>query len=147
MFKKNKKGFTLIELLLTITIILLVASLVVIGTFDVRKKGQDKRIGAEMDQIRKGAELYKDQNGGVYTGLSCSSVGLISALCVDIEHYNDEGDLIIQVSSIGDKYCAYTPLSSSSSRWYCIDSEGKSVETSINPSGSGYCTSTTFVCP
>ncbi len=48
-----------------------------------------------------------------------------------------------------DKYCVYVKLNYDT--YFCMDNRegirGQSLETKIDPSGSGYCTETTFICP
>jgi prepilin-type N-terminal cleavage/methylation domain-containing protein len=150
MFKitvQKHKGFTLIELLVVMAIIALLASLILVSTASVRQRSKDKRIALEMDQIRKAAEIYKGPTGS-YSGLDCSVTNpSIDKVCSDINSQNGGTDPTFKVSTNGSQYCFYVVLASSTSKWYCIDSSGKSAETTTNPSGTGYCTTTTFTCP
>ncbi len=59
----KKKGFTLIELLVVIAIIGLLATVSVVAFSNAQKKARDARRLADMAQIQKALELYKDENG------------------------------------------------------------------------------------
>lgn len=145
--RKTKDGFTLIELILVLAIIALIASIILTYLLNTQKSSKDARIALEMDQIRKGAEVYKDQQTS-YAGFSCSTTNPnINKLCDDINAQNGGTDPTISVKADGSQYCAYVVSASSSSDWYCVDFNGKSIKTTTNPSGVGYCTATTFVCP
>lgn len=59
----SKKGFTLIELLVVIFIIGLLASIVIVGTGEARKKARDTKRMADLNSVQTALELYKDKNG------------------------------------------------------------------------------------
>jgi type II secretion system protein G len=68
-----KKGFTLIELLVVIAIIALLASIVVSSLQSARRKANDTRRLADVQQIRTALELWYDTNGSYppYTENEC----------------------------------------------------------------------------
>ncbi len=149
----QKKGFTLIELLVVIAIIGVLSSIVLVALRSARNKAKDARIIADMSQLRSLAEVLYD---GTYDAIACSAFGTdctcsnsdVERLCEDIYAQNSNAGFTIQHS--GDKYCAYATLLVSkggSTNYYCIDSTGVAKETTTNPAGSGYCTTSTFVCP
>lgn len=59
---KKSRGFTLIELLVVISIIGILASIVVVGVNDARKKGRDARRVGDIRQIKSAMELYYNAN-------------------------------------------------------------------------------------
>lgn len=66
MFKfevKNNKGFTLIELLVVISIIGLLSTVVLAGLTTTRKRAQETKFLAEIDQLKKAFELYRTDKG------------------------------------------------------------------------------------
>lgn len=78
MKKRVHEGFTLIELLIVVAIIGIVASIVLVSMNGARKSARDSRRLSEMNQIKKGIELYRAGNGEYPTcaGNSvCSSTG------------------------------------------------------------------------
>jgi prepilin-type N-terminal cleavage/methylation domain-containing protein len=64
----RKDGFSLIELIVTITIIMVISSIGAFSFQGANKKGRDSRRVADLERIRMGLELYKQNNGGVYPG-------------------------------------------------------------------------------
>ncbi len=58
-FKKNKKAFTLIELIVSISIILLIASLAIVSYSQIRKNSRDSKRIADINEIRLALENYK----------------------------------------------------------------------------------------
>lgn len=63
LYKFKQKGFTLTELLVTISIIGLLASILLTSVFKARAKARDTKRVADLKQIQKGLELYKQLNG------------------------------------------------------------------------------------
>jgi len=143
----SKKGFTLIEMLIVFLIIVLIISIILISLSSFRKNSQDKRIASEMDQLRKGAQMYKNEVGS-YNFLSCStSNDNIDKVCADIDVLNGSSAApLFTVSTDNSQYCAYVTVASSTSRWYCVDSDGKSAETTTDPSTTGCTTVANPVC-
>lgn len=57
-------GFTLIEMLVTVAIIGMLSSTIMAGVGRARMKARDSRRLSDMDQIRKGLDLYFSQSSG-----------------------------------------------------------------------------------
>lgn len=113
------------------------------------RPAKDAVIEADMAQIRIQAELIYTGKGN-YSDLKYYPGGNseIDKLGEEIAHCG--GALIIEKTS--DEYCIYSLLTSTSQegkkRWYCIDSTGYTVRTTIDPSQAGYCDGVNnFVCP
>jgi prepilin-type N-terminal cleavage/methylation domain-containing protein len=69
----NKKGFTLIEVLIVVSIIGILASVVLVGLGEFRKRGRDTRRIADLQQVRNALELYYSKCG-IYPGTpACGS--------------------------------------------------------------------------
>ncbi len=56
---KRSDGFTVIELLVVITIILIVSSLVVLGSRQIRKKSSQRKTESVMEQVKVAIDLYR----------------------------------------------------------------------------------------
>jgi len=82
-----KKGFTLIELLVVIAIIGIISATVVVALNKAKMKSRDARMIADLDQIKKLAELYY-LNTGEYTGIGeCYIFGNTANDCQDSCNY------------------------------------------------------------
>ena len=114
----NKKGFTLIELLVVIAIIGILSSIVLVSMGSARDKAKDAAIKADLDQIRKVAEMEYSENNS-YAGLGENSDFL--TLKADIESQN--GTVTIATST--DAYCVESTLNSGTNQRRCVDSSGK----------------------
>ena len=151
---KTRKAFTLIELLVVIAIIGILASIVLVSLRGATKKAKDARITSAVEQVRSIAEMINARDSS-YAGL-CSSNALNTS---DSDYGGQLGSISNDVSGLGssavchaddDNYCVYAQLLSTPSgntEWYCVDSTGKAGSTTTDPSGTGYCDGTTFVCP
>jgi len=102
---------------------------------------QDFNVIVKMSDIRVMAEIYEGKTGS-YDGFSCNATRELSKLCDDIKQIVGVRPTI---NAQGNKYCSYVKLKKEG-KYYCIDSAGKALKTTINPSG-GYCSSTSFRCP
>jgi len=60
----KNRGFTLIELLVVISIISILSTVVLASLNSARRKADDSKIYAEMDQLKKAFELYRNDNSG-----------------------------------------------------------------------------------
>jgi len=65
----KKKGFTLIELLVVIAIIGILATIVVVVTRGARDDARERRVEAQLAQIRALAELHFNANDWSYEGM------------------------------------------------------------------------------
>lgn len=106
-------------------------------------KSYDAIIKSNMDMLRVDAEFYYDNNlPNGYIGLNCD-YEYVSMRCTAIANYVKRPTIWVTK----DKYCAYTNLKVAKNHYYCVDSNGTAIETSINPGSSNYCDGITFVCP
>lgn len=106
-------------------------------------KAQDAKIKADMSRMRVAAEVIYQDNHSSYLTVSCQKDKEIQTLCESIKEVTGAEPVIYQSK---DKYCAYVKLTSENT-YFCVDSQGPSVESSINPGKRGYCDGITFVCP
>ena len=149
---KKRKAFTLIELLVVIAIIGILASIVLVSLRGATKKAKDARITSDLTQVRSIAEMiYSDENG--YTKL-CDGSGALGGggSNYDTQLSSIDSDVSAQGGSAtcyadADNYCVYSALNATGAGYYCIDSTGKAGKTTTDPSGTGYCDGTTYVCP
>lgn len=113
-----------------------------------QEKAKDARIMADMSQLRTMAEIiYSDTNSYLSAYCTNKKYSEMKAICDDIQEYAGAKPVIRQSKN---KYCAYTTLvgkENNQTKYFCVDSSGRAVETIIIPGGKGYCTKTTFVCP
>lgn len=143
-----KKGFTLIELLVVISIIVVLASIVLVGVRSAINKAKDARIVSGMSQLQTQAEMYRQENSDSYRGFGCASNTSTRTICEDV--YRQQGStLALIVTSTGgvdyaNNFCIYARLTSDyngASDYYCIDSSGaKGQVTSSVANGTGICT-------
>ena len=96
---KNSTGFTLIELLVVISIIALLSSIVMSALNSARMKARDTKRIQDLKQIQIALELYKDDHGGKYPNVSCTS-----AWCT-----SNTGSWITLQNEIGSKYISSLP--------------------------------------
>ncbi|MDP2593921.1 MAG: type II secretion system protein [bacterium] len=78
----NTRGFTLIELLVVIAIIGLLSSIVLASLSTARDKGRDAAIQSDLNSIRIGAELVRDNAKACYPGPSglCAAAQTVATL-------------------------------------------------------------------
>ncbi len=139
-----KKGFTLIELLVVIAIIGILASIVLVSFPGATKKAKDSRVVSAISQART-VMTYVYANDGSYTNFTCTLGDMVN-LCTEVKNNNPgASDPVINAGSSGA--CIYSALNAKSSYWYCADSTGVAGFTTTDPSGTGYCVGSTYVCP
>jgi len=125
-----KKGFTLIELLVVISIIVVLASIVLVGVRSAINKAKDARIVSAMSQLQTQAEMYRQEHGDIYTGFSCTTAGTSTkTICDDIDRQSGvaPGTYKVVFNVVGSNMCAYVKLTSDFSGnpdFYCIDTDG-----------------------
>ena len=130
--KKNTRGFTLIELLVVIAIIGILASIVLVSLNSARKKGNDTRVVADVQQIR--TLLETGYNGASYPDLvsnatSTSGPGAASLAIAWNDAFTQGG--AIQVFTNGataTQYAIFGRLVSDSTKYFCIDSAGRTAQ-------------------
>lgn len=129
--------------------------------FQKSHPARDARITAEMSQIPTEIEAVASKEGG-YTplgqdkGEGCDYNDTLRALCNDIDKQclrkngscggddKDGGKEDVIIHANEENYCVYSPLNAKQGRWYCINSEGETLTTKINPSK--YCNENSFEC-
>ena len=145
---KSKPGFTLIELLVVIAIIGLLAGVVSIPLFDLRKKGADVAVKSNLHSARIRAELFADDNNGRYTGFCTdtaadrmlSAAVLASRVTIGTVKTLTTGGAYNKAvcHDSANQYMIAVPLSDSVSAskalFWCIDSDGTAKEINEIPS-------------
>lgn len=84
-----------------------------------------------------------DWNNESYSGLSCEVDETISRLCDGLQ---EEAGVKPTIHASEKEYCTYIKLFSPN-EYFCVDSDGNTGETAINPAVLGYCDGKTFACP
>ena len=140
---KKKVGYILIGILglLVVFVILMVLFFGDSSLFHGPGVSNEAKAEAAMAQIQAKAEQIYSGNQ-MYTVLSCVYDEVMMTLCRDVEKR-----IGVQPTFrlLEDKYCAYIKLDVN--RYYCMDSAGSRLESTTDPSGSGYCDGKTFNCP
>lgn len=142
-YTKNK-GFTLIELLVVIAIIGILASVVLVSLNSARSKGKDTRVVSAVNQLRTAFEAgytgtsYPDLvvNATTTAGPNAASTATLStdaAANGGVINFVTNGALPITA------YAIYGKLVSDNTKYFCIDSTGKT-----NPLAT---TNTAVTCP
>ncbi|MFA5080368.1 MAG: prepilin-type N-terminal cleavage/methylation domain-containing protein [Candidatus Paceibacterota bacterium] len=150
--KIKNKGFTLIELLVVIAIIGILAGIIVVSMGTAQKQGEDAKMQTTMDQMRTAAQMYYLTNSnygtaGVSTISNCAIAASMTA--TNAQDYFKLCDSLttkpvttITGSGATSAYCAYAQKKADTSKYWCIDSLGNSVEvTAIT-----LCTGSTSYC-
>lgn len=138
----SKKGFTLIELLVVIAIIGILSSVVLASLNTARSKGSDATIKSNLGGTRSQAELFSSVNGDSYlnvcTNTTVSNVKSIYSMVLAAAQAsgftsftrNAAGTNAIPVcNDTAAAWAAQVPLKSSSSIFFCVDSNGFSTTT------------------
>ncbi len=119
-----KKGFTLIELLVVIAIIGILSSVVLASLNSARGKGANAAIKSNLANLRAGAEMFYDGDGGnkyegvcVSTQFTSASSSIVASGVTGIVCWDDD-----------NAWAASAPLkvSEGSNTHYCVGSSGAS---------------------
>lgn len=109
-----------------------------------KQEHSNGRIMANVSQLRTEAEFIYSRDGS-YNNFKYKPGGnsRIDRMGDDI---NSLGGALT-ITNSDQEYCIYTPLVNVR-KWFCVDSSGRSLITTINPSISGYCDKiNNFRCP
>jgi prepilin-type N-terminal cleavage/methylation domain-containing protein len=147
--KKISRGFTLIELLVVIAIIGILSSVVLVSLNSARNKGKDSRIISSVQQTRTALEAgyngsaYPDVIGNAVNGTNVLATvsgtspqaNAITALIADAAAQG--GALTVRVNSgvanvVSSAYAVYGQLVSDNTKYFCIDSTGKTNQAATN---------------
>ena len=125
-----KRGFTLIELLVVIAIIGILASVVLASLNSARDKGTDAANKSNLNNIRAQAEIVYDDSNGSYDGV-CADPKVAEAIAAA-----DASEATAVCYDSGTAWAASVSMvSTASSSFYCVDSNGSAVEaaTGLDP--------------
>lgn len=151
----KQRGFTLIELLVVIAIIGILSSMVLAALSVARNKGHDTKVKSQLTSLRSAAELYYTNNGdyaslvvgtesaGSTIGTGCNSNIFISTEVAPFTlaaNYPTFAAGTGKCTSNGSAYAVTARLNAAGTFW-CVDSVGKSKQTSALQANS------TYVCP
>jgi len=149
LLKTGKKGFTLVELLVVVVIIALIVSIAFTYLVNAQKRSRDAGITADMDGIRKTANLVFNQDGDydcvcVTPPAGCSTCNeQVVKAAADIDKLNGTLPALAiyrNLTSNATSFCAEVQLNLGS--WYCVDSNLKSKTYTSPP----VCSSSFFAC-
>ncbi len=149
MKKYSSRGFTLIELLVVIAIIGILSSVVLVSLNSARSKGKDARVVSDVQQVRTALESgyngagYPDIIGNAVNGTNIlasvtgtsATANAITTLISDAS--SQGGALTIRVNSgtanaVSSVYAVYGQLVSDNTKYFCIDSTGKTNAVATN---------------
>lgn len=134
----KNKGFTLIELLVVIAIIGILASVVLASLNSARAKGADAAIKSSLNNARAQAELYYDNTSSSYAGLCTADATILN---IQNGVNSAGGTFACTPTPTATAYKLWSPLRTSATTWYCVDSTGRATTTITNP------TATAAACP
>lgn len=149
-FNRKLKGFTLIELLVVIAIIGILAAIVLVSLGNVRQRGANVGVGANLASIRTQAEVYAQGNGSnQYSGLcgvapisnaiaaAKADAGINTLTNTTIGVAGSNGVATCHVSAANDAWAVEVPLLAPNTQFWCVDSGGTSGTTTISSLGIG----------
>jgi prepilin-type N-terminal cleavage/methylation domain-containing protein len=76
-FSEKKQGFTLMEVLVAVSIVVVLATVVMVNIQQAKMKSRDAQRKSDLQQIQLALRLYKDANGA-YPATGCGSAGWAS---------------------------------------------------------------------
>lgn len=155
--KKYTRGFTLIELLVVIAIIGILSSVVLVSLNTARSRSKDTRIVSDVQQTRTLLESgydgakYPDLKQSAGTGAQTAVAGALlstgpnnnnlTTLATDATNQGGALTYVVTTTAtdVTTAYAIYGKLASDATKYFCIDSTGKT-----NPTASA---ATAITCP
>lgn len=113
MIKNYKKGFTLIELLVVIAIIGILSAVVLASLGTARTRANEAKVKAQLSSVR--AQMEIDANGASYS-------------CTNVEALFPSTDWPFDGFDCNAATGAWAAEASLSSGYWCVDSQGASVD-------------------